>query len=329
MPKLSWEQTMQQGRWLWLVAALVVIAVPLISTSPYVLGVCVLFTLYGAIVLMWRLVIYTAGIYSFATLVTVGVAAYASSYMSINYGFGWPEMLVIATIVGAISGALIAAPAIRLRGIYFALLTFGLVELTRATVIGSRALGTSEGLFDAASFVPETMGPTEPAAVLINYSAGVLLLIIALVVSWVVDGSRLGLRIRAAREAEPVALALGIDVVRARFLVFIISSAMLGLAGGVYAAIFRGVSPAIFKFDLLVLLLAMMVVGGMHSYAGVLIGTALLLFIHQYFVDIGAMRLIIIGAIMLVVSLTTTRGLVGILSQLRAYLASKRARIQV
>lgn len=313
---------------MWLVTALAVSALPLIINSPYSLGVCVLFALYGTMVLMWRLVIYTAGIYSFATLVTVGVAAYASSYMSINYGFGWPAMLVIATIVGAVSGAIIAAPAIRLRGIYFALLTLGLVELTRATVIGSRALGTSQGLRNADSFVPESVGPTQTEALLTNYYAGCLLLIIALVVSRLVDGSHLGLRIRAAREAEPVARALGIDVVRARFLVFIISSAVLGLAGGFYAAIYRGVSPSIFKFDLLVLLLAMMVVGGMHSYVGALIGTALLLFIHQQFVDIGPARLMIIGAIMLVVSLATTRGLVGIPGQLRAYLASRKGRSQ-
>ena len=328
MHKLFWRHLMQQGGWLWLVAGVVVIALPLISDSPYAVGIYVLFALYGAIALMWRLVIHTAGIYSFATLASVGIGAYAASYVSINYGFGWPAMLVIATIAGAVSGGLIAAPAIRLRGIYFALFTFGLAELTRATVIGSRALGTSQGLRNTASFVPETIGPTEISALLINYYAGVVLLVMALVVSRLVDGSRLGLRIRAGRETEPVALALGIDVVRSRFQVFIISSAMLGLAGGFYAAIYRGVSPSIFSFDLLVLLLAMMVVGGMHSCAGILLGTALLLFIQQYFVDLGAVRLIIIGAIMLVVSLVTARGLVGTPGQLRAFLASRKARSQ-
>jgi branched-chain amino acid transport system permease protein len=286
----------------------------------------VLFALYGTYVLMWRLVIHTAGIYSFATLVTVGVAAYAASYMSANYGFGWPLMLVVATAAGALSGLLIAAPTIRLRGIYFALFTFGLAELVRATVIGSRALGTSQGIRNADSFLPGSIGPTEAAAVMINYYAGLALLLVALGVSWLVDNGRLGLRILTARESEPVAIALGVDVVRARFLVFIISSAVLGLAGGCYAAFYQGVSPSVFSFDLLILLLAMMIVGGIHSCGGVLFGTALLLFIDQHYLDVGAERLIAVGLIMLVVTLTTTRGLVGVPGQFRGYLASRRAR---
>lgn len=310
----------------WLAALLLAIGIPFAMSGLTFRSICILFALYATIALMWRLIIYTAGISSFATLVTVGAGGYAAAYCSVHFGFNWPLMLLVATAVGAVSGLLIALPTLRLRGVYFALFTFALVELVRATVVSSRMLGTSEGISNARAFVPPSIGPLDPQGVLINYYAVLVLLIIALIVSRLVDKSRLGLRILTARESEPFAIALGIDMARARFQVFVISSAVLGLAGGCYAAVYRGISPSIFGFNLLVLLLAMMIVGGIHSYAGVLVGAALLLFIDQWYLDTGATRLIVIGLVMLLAATLSTRGLVGLPRQLREYLAAYRAR---
>lgn len=314
---------MPKGGWFWLVTFLFLLALPLLYPSSYFLGTCVVLALYATYNLMWRLVIGTAGIYSFATLATVGAGAYAASYTSITFGWHWSAMLVVATLVGTVTGFLIAVPAIRLGGVYFALFTLGLVELFRTTVIASRSLGTSQGLFNASSFVPDSVDSPE-TSVMIAYYGGLLLVGVALGVTWLLDAGRVGLFLRAARESETVTRALGIGVVSARFHVFLISSAVLGLAGGFYAAFYRGVAPSIFSFNLLVLLLAMMVVGGMHSSRGVLLGTALLLFIDQRYIDEGAKRLIAIGIVMLLASTLTPQGLAGIPTQVAAALRSAR-----
>ena len=132
--------------------------------------------------------------------------------------------------------------------------------------------------------------------------------------------------LRAARESEPVAKALGVDVVRARFAVFVASSAVLGLTGAFYASYYKGVSPSIFDFGKVLLLFAMMVVGGMGSARGVLLGTALLLFVDQHYLSAGPSRFIAIGVLMLVVTLFTESGLDGLLGQIREWHRGRRAK---
>jgi branched-chain amino acid transport system permease protein len=318
-------QPSNPNMWFWAALLVVGAILPTFYVDDYVYSVLVLFGLYGAINLMWSLVIGTAGILSFATLAFVGVGAYLSTFLSINHGWSWPEMFAVSVVAGAALGVIVAAPAIRLRGVYFALLTFGLVELFRSYASLSDDLGLAYGLFGTESFVPSRFDGTETGSI-IAYYAAFGLLVVALLVYWAIDGGRLGLLLRTARESEPVAKAVGIDVVRARFAVFVVSSAVLGLTGAFYASYYKGVSPSIFDFGKVLLLFAMMVVGGIGTARGVLIGTALLLFIDQHFLSSGPSRFIAAGVLMLLVTLFTDRGLDGIPEQVRGWNRTRQAR---
>lgn len=319
----------------WGIAFVVAIVLPFAFNTNYFISVCVLGALYLSMNLMWMLVIGTAGIFSFATLAIVGTAAYLVAVLAGASKSGTDVsgarsmnivlMLVIAAAAGAVVGALVAAPAIRLRGVYFALFTIGLVEVGRAIVLQQLVLGQNQGLYGATTFTKVGEGQTQTGRYT-TYFIGLGLVIFCLLVYLVVNNGRLGLLLRTARESEPVARGLGIGVVRARFAVFIISSAVLGLVGGFYVGFYGGVSPNIFSFDTLLLLLAMIVVGGLGSAKGALIGTALLLFIDQHWSGSGAPRLIAIGIIMLGITLGTTRGIVGLPAQIQGYLARRRGR---
>jgi branched-chain amino acid transport system permease protein len=296
-----------------------------------------IFALYVSMNLMWMLVIGTAGIYSFATVAVVGACAYFGSFISGGSQAGTDLegarslnivlVLLGAAAFGAILGALIAAPAIRLRGVYFALFTIGLAEVGRAIVKQQEALGKSEGLFGGARFLREDQVSTADGRT-IQFFVGLALIVFCLIVYRLVSGGRLGLLLRTARESEGVARALGVDVVRARFAVFIISSAMLGLIGGFYTGFYGGASLTIFDFNTLLLLLAMIVVGGLGSAKGAIVGTALLLYIDRTYADFStpAWRFVWIGIIMFAVTLGTTQGLVGVPSQARDYVRRRRAR---
>jgi branched-chain amino acid transport system permease protein len=297
-----------------------------------------IFTLYVSMNLMWMLVIGTAGIYSFATVAVVGACAYFGSYISGGSQAGVDIegarslhvalMVLAAAAFGALLGAIIAAPAIRLRGVYFALFTIGLAEVGRAIVKQHEVLGKTEGLFGGARFTRVDQVSTETGRT-IQFFVGLALIAFCLVVYKLVDGGRLGLLLRTARESEGVAKGLGIDVVRARFAVFIISSAVLGLIGGFYTGFYGGASLTIFDFNTLLLLLAMIVVGGLGSAKGAVIGTALLLYIDRTYADLDtpAWRFVWVGIIMFAITLGTTRGLVGLPSQLRRYWERRRARL--
>lgn len=324
MPK----DLLPKGFGFWTVAILAGLFLPFVLTGPGFLGDCTLFAIWASMNLMWSLVLGTGGIQSFATLAIAGAASYATTYGSVRYGLGWPAMLAVGTVVGGAFGLIVAIPAIRLRGIYFALLTFGLAQLLRSYTAVTDSLGGAQGLYGASSFVPLDLVGSRSGA-LIAYYAGFVLLVVALLVYLAVDGGRLGLLLRTSRESEPFARALGVDVVRARMAVFLVSSAMLGLVGAFYASHYRGVSPSIFDFDTLLLLFAMIVVGGLGSARGVLIGTAILLYINQHYLEAGPARLIAAAGLMYLVTIFTSNGLVGIPQQLREWSAMRRARLAV
>ena len=314
-----------RGTIFWTVLLLIGLFLPLTFGGLGFLSDLGLFTVYASANLMWTLVLGTAGIYSFATFAIAGASGYFAGYLSVAHGWPWPAMLVAGIVVGCLLGLAVAVPAVRLRGVYFALLTFGLASLFSSYVTVTDAVGGAQGLYGADSFIPQGELGTRVGALVGSY-AGMLLLIVAVVVHRLVDDGRLGLLLRTARESEPFARAIGIDVVRARLAVLAISSAVLGLVGAFYVCFYRGISPAIFDFNTLLLLFAMIEVGGLGSRRGVLLGTAVLLFINQYYLQSGPARLIAIAFLMLLVTLFTRRGLVGIPDQFNEWLAERRAR---
>lgn len=240
------------GNSFWPATGAAAIILPFAITSDYFASIAVLGGLYIAINLMWTLVLATAGIYSFATLAIVGVGAYAAAYVgagSRTLEFeqeGWPigAMLVVGAGIGLLFGLLVAAPTIRLRGVYFALFTFGLVELCRAFVLNTGTFGKATGLSRTNRFVPAEELGTDNAR-LSTYFIAMGLALFALLIYWAVERGRLGLLLKAARESEPLARGLGIDVTLTRLAVFGISSAMLGLVGAVYTGIYGSISPTI------------------------------------------------------------------------------------
>jgi branched-chain amino acid transport system permease protein len=297
-------------------------ALPFVFKSDYFASIAVLFGLYAAINYAWTLVLATAGIFSFATIAIVGVSAYVAALVggattTLQSGSGAPMwlILVVATAVGIACGVVIAAPAIRLRGVYFGLFTFGLVQVCASYFVQSSTFGYATGLSGARSFVSDANYGTEKGR-LIQYFVAAGICLVAFLVYWVADHGRLGILLRTARESEQFAAAVGISTVRVRFAAFVISSGLLGLIGGVYIGIYGAVSPQIFSFETLLLLFAMIIVGGLGSSPGVLLGALAIITVQERLNNLGALRFVLIGALMLVVVVFARGGLVGIAGQL-------------
>ncbi len=327
---LASEKTIIDKRPIWWALGLILLVIvpPLAGVameSSSLLTAASIFALYAAINLMWMLIIGTAGIFSLATLAVVGASAYTGAWLSIEYGLPWWGMVGVGTVVGLVFGVVIAIPATRLEGFYYALLTMGLVELCRVYVVQSRALGSATGgLFGADGYLPDTLDET-PALVL-GYWSCLAVMLLALALYRLVDGQRLGRLLKSAPEKrEAFAEACGVDWRRARIQVFLISSAALGAIGGFYAAHFKGASPSLFGIDNLLLLLAMIVIGGLGTAEGAVAGTLLVVSIDKLLIDLGPMRLVLIGALMLGTVLFTRNGLFGIRAQFRAWRDRKKS----
>ena len=283
------------------------------------------FFIYASINLCWMLIIGTASIYSLASYAVVGAAGYASAYVAIQLGLAWWTLPLIGSIVGLIFGLIIAIPATRLEGFYYALLTLGVVELCRVYVIQSRTLGSATGgLYGAPTYLPQSW--PEYDRLLLSYYACFALMIAALFLYRFVDGKRLGRILKMAPEKrEAFAEATGVNYRLARIHVFIISSIGLGFIGGFYATHFRGVSPNFFSFDTVLLSLAMLVIGGLGSAEGAVIGTLIVVFIDRVLIDFGPLRFVLIGSLMLGVVLFLRGGLFGIKQQFRIWRDKKKS----
>lgn len=283
------------------------------------------FLIYAAINLCWMLIIGTASIYSMASYAVVGAAAYGSAFAAIKLGLPWWALPIIGAGIGLIFGLLIAIPATRLDGFYYSLLTLGVVELCRVYVLQSRELGSATGgLYGAPPYAPDTW-PEYPR-LLLSYYACFALMIAALVLYRFVDGKRLGRILRMAPEKrEAFAEATGVNYRLARIQVFIISSIGLGVIGGFYATHFKGASPNLFTFDTVLLSLAMLVIGGLGRAEGAVVGTLIVVFIDRVLIDLGPLRFVLIGTLMLLTVLFLRGGLFGIKPQFRSWRDKKKS----
>ena len=250
----------------WMLGFIALMLVPFVlpdGNQRVLLSAAAVFSIYAAINLCWMLVIGTAGIYSLATNAIVGAGAYGSAYLSIHFGLPIPLMLLAGGLIGLVFGILIAIPAIRLEGFYYALLTLGIVELCRVYIIQSKAFGSEiGGLYGAASYIPESWDEFDQLR--LGYYAAATVLVAALILFRFINGKRLGRVLRMAPEKrEAFAEATGVNYRFARIQVFLISSIALGVIGAFYATHFRGASPNLFGFDTVAMGLAMLVIGGL------------------------------------------------------------------
>ena len=323
------EKTIADKRPIWWVLGLIAILLaPMlfpISVQSTLLTAGATFLIYSSINLCWMLIIGTAGIYSLASYAVVGASAFGTAYLSIQYGLPWYVLPFLGGVIGLVFGMVIALPATRLDGFYYALLTIGINELCRVYALQSKQFGSATGgLYGADSYLPAGLSPTSQSTFAYYYCFALMLG--ALFLYRFVDGRRLGRILRMAPEKrEAFAEATGVNYRRARIQVFIISSIALGFIGGFYASHYRGVSFSIFGFDTVLLGLAMLVIGGIGTAEGAVVGTLIVIFLDKVLISAGPIRLIIIGAIMLGVVLFLRGGLFGIKAQFQVWRAKKKS----
>lgn len=294
------------------------------SMNNTLLSAGTIFGVFAAINVCWTLILGTASIFTLASYAVVGVAAFITTYASIQLGLPWYVLPVGGALIGLAAGAIIAIPALRLDGFYYALLTLGLNELCRVFFTTSKQFGSaSGGLYGADSFIPDGWSPE--AQSLLSYYSAFALLVAVLFLFRFINGKRLGRILRMAPEKrEAFAEACGVDYRRARIVIFIATSAALGFIGGFYAALYRGTAFSIFGFDTVLLGLAMVTIGGIGKAEGAILGSLVVIFLDKVLIGLGPTRLFLIGVIMLGVVLFTNNGYFGIKKQFNAWRDKKR-----
>ena len=293
--------------------------------SDQAINIAAIFCIFSAINVIWTLIIGTAGIFSLATMAVVGMSGYAAAAANVYLGVPWPLMMPVGALVGLVLGGFLALPSTRLDGLYYALLTLGVAEICRVFVSQIKVLAPTNGSINqVGSFIPADWLLQRPG-LLLGFFAAFALLLAALLVFRLINSERLGLLLQAAREDEAFSEANGIDYRRARLWVFILSSAALGAIGAFYVMFYRSISLAVFSLDQLLLLFAMIVIGGLGRSEGAVLGTAIVVLIDKGMLDLGPLRIILVTAVMIAVALTAHHGLTGVRLQFRNFRNRKKS----
>jgi branched-chain amino acid transport system permease protein len=255
----------------WAAAALVALLVlgPVyLNRFPYQMGVVTGAFFYAILASSWALLAGVAGQFSFAHMALVGIGAYTAGLLGRDLGTSpWVGIIAGALLAGMV-GLVIGLLCLRLRAAYLALFTIAFSEIFRIVLLTE--FQYTEGN-NGLQLAPLYEGITPLAEYYITLG---LLLGSMAVMYWVVR-SRLGLFLRAMREDEEAAAAMGVNVVRYKVLIFVITSLIVGLAGAVFYHQVGIVTPNTMEILQMSLVIAMAVIGGMESLLGAAIGASL------------------------------------------------------
>ncbi|MET3484608.1 branched-chain amino acid ABC transporter ATP-binding protein/permease [Methylobacterium sp. 1973] len=252
------------------------------------------------------------GLISFGHAGFYAIGAYASAILTLH-GVSFWLALPAAALIAALVGGLVAVPAMRVKGPYLAMLTiaFGFI-VEHGLIEGGELTGGQNGLVvtDAPTLLGEPVSAAG-LAVLAVLAAGASLAGFDLLAR-----SRLGRAMRAVRDADVAAAALGFDPVRVKTLAFAISAALTGLAGAVLPPLMLFIAPSSFPFSQSILFVLSVIVGGAGTVLGPLLGALVTVLLPEALSGLAEYRLLFFGVATLAVLWLVPSGLVGSLARL-------------
>ena len=308
------------------VAALVAVVFPFTQEgSSYWLRVFASIGVFAAAAIGLNVVVGLAGLLDLGYIAFFGVGVYVGALMGsagrTTYEAEWPFALVviIGAVVAAVFGVVIGAPTLRLRGDYLAIVTLGFGEIFRIAAFNldwlTRGPNGIAGVPDLAIGAFNFGDDHEVFGIVLpdfaNYYFLELVLVAAVILVFTrLNDSRIGRAWVAIREDETAAAAMGINTVRMKLLAFAIGAFLAGAAGTVNAHVAASVAPDSFTFLESILLLAAVVLGGMGTVPGALLGSAALFILPEKLRAFQDIRLLLFGLALILMMRFRPEGIV-------------------
>ncbi len=298
--------------------AVLAFGLPLILRSPTWLHIVVLIYFYAYLTTSWNMVGGFAGVLPLGHAVFIGIGAYTSTILSLQYGISPWIGMIIGGLLSVCVGILMGLPTFKMRGAYFALATIAFAEGFRVMVENIDYLGPLKINGPRGLQIP----PLNPGLANFMFTSKepyyyiiLIMLITALALTWFISRSKLGYYLNAGGEEPEAAMALGINVSRAKLIAMAVSSFLTAFAGTFYAQFSLFIHPrSIISLDTSFEIAFIALIGGRGSIAGPVLGALLLRpvsdFSRIYFGDtLPGLHLIIYGVVLILVMIYQPRGL--------------------
>jgi branched-chain amino acid transport system permease protein len=299
-------------------AAVLALALPFfLRASPYWTFVATMALLYVTIGQGLNLQMGTAGVINLAGAAFAGLGGYTVGLLTVRLGFAPWLALAVGPLVAVVVGALLFIPILKVRGHYLALVTIAFGFIFNILMNNLEFTGGPQGIKNIPTLrllgypftaAPTLLGVTLPSHANFYYAA---LAMAALVtwLAWRLYNSWVGLTLNTLRDDEIAAKCSGVSVSRHKLLAFSIGNFFVGLAGGFYAVMVGFVSPPDFDFGYSLIMLSVIILGGLDSIPGIVLGACLLIPLPERFRMLHEYRLLLYGAAIVLMLLFRPRGL--------------------
>jgi branched-chain amino acid transport system permease protein len=285
-----------------------------VSISPYFLQVICLAGINITLAVSLNLINGFTGQFSIGHAGFMAIGAYSSAYFTVTFGdrlrgplaflpeFGQQGVLLllglsIGAVLAAIAGFIVGVPSLRLRGDYLAIVTLGFGEIIRVSILNIDAVGGARGF----SGIPR----------IANFFWIYLFAAATILVVYRIVQSSFGRTLVAIREDEIAAEAMGVHTTRAKVISFVVSSAMAGVAGGLFAHFLMYINPNSFTFLKSFEIIIMIVIGGLGSITGSVLGAVLFISLTEGLREFAQYRMILFSLLLIVIMIVRPQGILG------------------
>ncbi len=231
----------------------------------------------------------------------MGLGAYAATLFTLNLQTPFLVSVILGATVAAFFGFVIGVPTLRLKGDYLAIATLGFGEITKNILLNLKITGGPMGLRG----IPKVTNV---------YVAMAALVLVIFSLNRIMN-SRVGKSFIAIREDELAAESMGINTTRFKILAFVIGAFYAGLAGGLYAFLFRYINPKDFGFMRSIEILCMVVLGGMGNTYGAVFGAAIITILPEFLRSVSPVvaqyRMVLYGLLLVIMMIVKPQGIIS------------------
>ncbi|WP_231901893.1 branched-chain amino acid ABC transporter permease [Halorhodospira halochloris] len=306
--------------------ALIIVALtfPLLTSNEFHLDIATQMALIAATVVGLNLLVGYAGQISLGHAAFFAIGAYASAILTGDYGWGALPALVCAALLAAAIAWLVGRPLLRLKGHYLSMATLGFGIIV-AIIINNEGwlTGGPDGTsvepfavlgFELNAFSDYSILGMTVSGTLLWYLFAVLLLVVAVWIALNIIDSPIGRALRAVHGSEVAARVVGVDTAHYKLLIFVIAAIYASVMGSFYAHYTGYITPELATFEHSIELITMIVLGGMGSTFGVIIGAVLLTLLPQLLADFQQYEMMLFGLVLMLTMIFMPKGLLPTLS---------------
>jgi len=307
-----------------IVAILVLLGVifPLLFKDPYILHILISIYIWSILTLGIRIVL-LAGHLNAAQASFMGLGAYGSGVLALKFGWNFWLCLPAAGIISAVLALGIGYPTLRIKGAYFVIVTLGLTEVIKHIwMMWTGLFGGPQGLLGIPTPDPIRIFNV---AIIFNskvpfYYLALFLFLLTVLVMHRFDLSRVGLILKAIPQSDLLAECVGVNIMKYKLTAFVVGAFFAGLAGSFWAHYFTYCSPWDFTLGTSFTMLLYVVMGGIGSVAGPIIGSALMLILDEVLRPFKEYMPIVLGGVLILVLVFVPGGILSIPAKIRQIL---------